>query len=156
MPNAPVPPPGVPVLVLNGPGLGLPGLREPDVHGTDTLAGIDGLGRGTAAALGLRADRGRGNHEAVLIDAVHEARTAHRGIVINPAGHGHTSVAVRDALAAVDLPVMEVHLSDIHRGEASRGHSHVPAVAGTVICGAGAHGHALALTHPAQLLEDNR
>ncbi|MFE9725214.1 type II 3-dehydroquinate dehydratase [Streptomyces sp. NPDC005794] len=156
MPNPPAPPPGVPVLVLNGPNLDLLGLREPGVYGTDTLADIDELCRSAAAAHGLRADCRRSNHEGVLIDAVHEARTAHRGIVINPAGYSHTSVALRDALAAVELPVVEVHLSNIHRREAFRHHSYVSAVADTVICGAGAHGYALALTHLAQLLEENR
>ncbi|MGW4228900.1 type II 3-dehydroquinate dehydratase [Streptomyces sp. NPDC004980] len=147
---------GAPVLVLNGPNLGLLGLREPAVYGTGTLADVEELCRTVAAARGLYADCRQSNHERVLIDAVHEARTAHRGIVINPAGYSHTSVALRDALAAVALPVVEVHLSNIHRREAFRHHSHVSAVADTVICGAGAHGYAMALTHLAQLLEENR
>ncbi|MET9589971.1 type II 3-dehydroquinate dehydratase [Streptomyces sp. NPDC006516] len=156
MPNPPAPLPGVPVLVLNGPNLDLLGLREPAVYGKDTLADLDELCRSTAQAHGLRADCRQSNHEGVLIDAVHEARTAHRGIVINPAGYSHTSVALRDALAAVELPVVEVHLSNIHRREAFRHHSYVSSVAETVICGAGAHGYALALTHLARLLEGNR
>lgn len=155
MPNPPAPPPGVPVLVLNGPNLDLLGLREPAVYGKDTLADVDELCRATAEAHGLRADCRQSNHEGVLIDAVHEARTAHRGIVINPAGYSHTSVALRDALAAVELPVVEVHLSNIYRREAFRHHSYVSAVAETVICGAGAHGYAMALTHLARLLEEN-
>ncbi|MCX5412884.1 type II 3-dehydroquinate dehydratase [Streptomyces sp. NBC_00059] len=156
MPNPAAPPPGVPVLVLNGPNLNLLGLREPAVYGKDTLADVDELCRSTAAAHGLLADCRQSNHEGVLIDAVHEARTAHRGIVINPAGYSHTSVALRDALAAVELPVVEVHLSNIHRREEFRHHSHVSGVADTVICGAGAHGYAMALTHLARLLEENR
>ncbi|MFG2426837.1 type II 3-dehydroquinate dehydratase [Streptomyces sp. NPDC048590] len=160
MPNPQVPPTGVPVpgpvLVLNGPNLNLLGLREPEVYGTDTLAGIELLCRRTAAAHGLYADCRQSNHEGVLIDAVHEARTGHRGIVINPAGYSHTSVALRDALAAVELPVVEVHLSNIHRREEFRHHSFVSAVADTVICGAGTHGYALALTHLARILEENR
>ncbi|MFD9290959.1 type II 3-dehydroquinate dehydratase [Streptomyces sp. NPDC060030] len=156
MPNPPVPLAGVPVLVLNGPNLGLLGLREPEVYGEDTLADVDELCRSTATAHGLRADCRQSNHEGVLVDAIHEARTAHRGIVINPAGYSHTSVAVRDALAAVELPVVEVHLSNIHRREPFRHHSHVSAVADAVICGAGTHGYALALAHLAQLLEANR
>ncbi|MFD4029056.1 type II 3-dehydroquinate dehydratase [Streptomyces sp. NPDC058637] len=150
---------GAPVLVPKGPDLGLfgpLGLREPAVYGTGTLADIEELRRTVAAARGLHADCRQSNHEGVLTDAVHEARTVHRGIVINPAGYSHTSVALRDALAAAGLPVVEVHLSDIHRREAFRHHSHVPAVADTVICGAGAHGDAMALTHLAQLLEENR
>ncbi|MFD9500648.1 type II 3-dehydroquinate dehydratase [Streptomyces sp. NPDC060035] len=156
MPNHADAPQGAPVLVLNGPNLGLLGLRELAVYGRGTLADIEELCRRTAAEHGLRADCRQSNHEGVLIDAVHEARTAHRGIVINPAGYSHTSVALRDALAAVELPVVEVHLSNIHRREAFRHHSCVSGVVGTVICGAGAHGYAMALTHLAQLLEENR
>ncbi|WP_328907134.1 type II 3-dehydroquinate dehydratase [Streptomyces sp. NBC_00234] len=136
-----------PVLVLNGPNLDLLGLREPTVYGTDTLAGIEKLCHDTAAGLGLSVDFRQSNHEGVLIDAVHEARTAHRGIVINPAGYTHTSVALRDALAAAELPVIEVHLTNIHRREPFRHHSYVSGVADAVLCGTGAHGYALALTH---------
>ncbi|MGN9796396.1 type II 3-dehydroquinate dehydratase [Streptomyces sp. OZ13] len=142
-----------PVLVLNGPNLNLLGLREPAIYGTDTLDRIESLCHDTGKPLGLHVDFRQSNHEGVLIDAVQEARTAHRGIVINPAGYSHTSVALRDALAAVGLPVVEVHLSNIHRREPFRHHSHVSGVADTVICGAGAHGYALALTHLAQLTQ---
>jgi 3-dehydroquinate dehydratase II len=146
----------VPVLVLNGPNLNLLGLREPGIYGKETLAAIEELCRETAQAHGLRADCRQSNHEGVLIDAVHEARTAHRAIVINPAGYSHTSVALRDALAAVELPVVEVHLSNIHKREAFRHHSYVSAVADTVICGAGSHGYALALAHAATLVRERR
>lgn len=146
----------IPVLVLNGPNLNLLGLREPGIYGKDTLAGIEELCRETAAAHGLRADCRQSNHEGTLIDAVHGARTEHRAIVINPAGYSHTSVALRDALAAVELPVVEVHLSNIHKREAFRHHSYVSAVADTVICGAGAHGYALALAHAATLVREKR
>ncbi|MEV8566902.1 type II 3-dehydroquinate dehydratase [Streptomyces sp. NPDC051322] len=156
MPNHTGTAPGIPVLVLNGPNFNLLGLREPAVYGKDTLADVEELCRSAANAHGLRADCRQSNHEGGLIDAVHEARTAHRGIVINPAGYSHTSVALRDALAAVELPVVEVHLSNIHRREAFRHHSYVSAVADTVICGAGAHGYALALAHLAQLVKETR
>lgn len=146
----------VPVLVLNGPNLNLLGLREPDVYGKETLEGVEDLCRRTAAEHGLTADCRQSNHEGVLIDAVHEARTEHRAIVINPAGYSHTSVALRDALAAVELPVVEVHLSNIHKREAFRHHSYVSAVADAVICGAGAHGYALALAHAATLVQETR
>ncbi|OEV07190.1 3-dehydroquinate dehydratase [Streptomyces nanshensis] len=146
----------IPVLVLNGPNLNLLGLREPDIYGKETLAGIEEMCRETAAAHGLRADCRQSNHEGALIDAVHEARTGHRAIVINPGGYSHTSVALRDALAAVELPVVEVHLSNIHKREAFRHHSYVSAVADTVICGAGAHGYALALAHAATLVREKR
>jgi 3-dehydroquinate dehydratase-2 len=151
-------PPGPlpPVLVLNGPNLNLLGLREPRVYGTETLADAEELCHRAAAAHGLRADVRQSNHEGVLIDAVHEARTAHSGIVINPAGYSHTSVALRDALAAADVPVAEVHLSNIHRREPFRHHSYVSAVADVVICGAGTHGYALALAHLATLAKGER
>ncbi|MEV4974695.1 MULTISPECIES: type II 3-dehydroquinate dehydratase [Streptomyces] len=142
-----------PVLVLNGPNLNLLGLREPAIYGRDTLADVEALCHATAADLRLRVDFRQSNHEGVLIDALQEARTAHRGIVINPAGYSHTSVALRDALAAAELPVVEVHLSNIHRREPFRHHSYVSAVADTVICGAGTHGYALALTHLARLTQ---
>ncbi|MFF2076121.1 type II 3-dehydroquinate dehydratase [Kitasatospora sp. NPDC058162] len=145
-----------PVLVLNGPNLNLLGLREPEVYGSTTLAEIEALCRATATDHGLRVDFRQSNHEGVLIDAVHEARTAHRGIVVNPAGYTHTSVALRDALAAVALPVVEVHLSNIHRREPFRHHSYVSAVADAVICGAGAHGYQLALAHLARLIPQDR
>ncbi|MFD7325858.1 type II 3-dehydroquinate dehydratase [Streptomyces sp. NPDC059875] len=146
----------IPVLVLNGPNLNLLGLREPAIYGTDTLDAIERLCHDTGERLGLRVDVRQSNHEGVLIDTVQEARTTHRGIVINPAGYSHTSVALRDALAAVGLPVVEVHLSNIHRREAFRHHSYVSGVADAVICGAGAHGYALALTHLAQLTRDTQ
>ncbi|NLU73128.1 type II 3-dehydroquinate dehydratase [Streptomyces sp. HNM0575] len=157
----------IPVLVLNGPNLNLLGLREPGIYGSDSLETIEELCRSTAKAHGLRADCRQSNHEGVLIDAVHEARTAHRAIVINPAGYSHTSVALRDALAGVasaapggpgaaPMPVVEVHLSNIHKREAFRHHSYVSAVADAVICGAGAHGYALALAHVATLLREGR
>ncbi len=156
MPNPAEGAPAAPVLVLNGPNLNLLGLREPRIYGHDTLADIETLCRATAAEHGLRADLRQSNHEGELIDAVHEARTAHRGIVINPAGYSHTSVALRDALAAADLPVVEVHLSNIHRREEFRHFSYVSGVADAVICGAGPHGYALALAHLARLLEGTR
>ncbi|MEV0491180.1 type II 3-dehydroquinate dehydratase [Streptomyces atratus] len=144
------------VLVLNGPNLNLLGLREPDVYGTGTLADVEAICRAAAADRGLRVDFRQSNHEGVLIDAVHEARAAHRGIVVNPAGLTHTSVALRDALAAAERPIVEVHLSNIHRREPFRHHSYVSAVADAVICGAGPHGYALALAHLAQLIPQDR
>lgn len=149
-------PGGAPVLVLNGPNLNLLGLREPHLYGTESLADVRTRCEETAVGLGLAVDFRQSNHEGVLIDAIHEARTAHRGVVINPAGYSHTSVALRDALAATDLPVIEVHLTNIHRREEFRHHSYVSAVADAVICGAGVHGYALALTHLARLLGENR
>jgi 3-dehydroquinate dehydratase-2 len=139
------------VLVLNGPNLNLLGVREPAVYGKETLADVEALCRETGTAHGLQVDCVQSNHEGVLIDTVHAARGTHQGIVINPGGYSHTSVALRDALAAVDLPSVEVHLSNIHTREPFRRHSHVSAVVDAVICGAGPHGYALALAHVAHL-----
>ncbi|GAA4157121.1 type II 3-dehydroquinate dehydratase [Actinomadura keratinilytica] len=137
------------VLVLNGPNLNLLGRREPDLYGTATLAEIEARCHAVADRHGLRVDFRQSNHEGVLVDAVQEGAD---GIVINPAAYGHTSVALRDALAAVDVPTVEVHLTNIHAREAFRHTSHTAAVSDAVICGAGAHGYELALLHLAELI----
>lgn len=133
------------VLVLNGPNLDLLGTRQPEVYGRQTLADVEALCRATAASLGLAVDFRQSNAEGTLIDAVHEARTEMAGIVINPAGYSHTSIALMDALAACDLPIAEVHLSNIHRREEFRHLSYVSKVAGAVLAGCGAQGYDLAL-----------
>ena len=100
---------------------------------------------GRAAEHGLTVDFRQSNHEGELIDWIQEARTSHAGVLINPAAYSHTSIAIRDALAAVDRPIAEVHISNVHRREAFRHHSHVSAVADVVIAGAGVQGYALAV-----------
>ncbi|TXS47909.1 type II 3-dehydroquinate dehydratase [Streptomyces sp. OR43] len=140
------------VLVLNGPNLNLLGTREPALYGSDTLADVEKLCQETAAAHGLEADCRQSNHEGALVDAIHEARTGFDGIVINPGAYSHTSVAIRDALAAVERPVVEVHLTNIHRREEFRHHSYVSGVAAAVICGAGTDGYVFALMRLATLL----
>ncbi len=147
-------PPPPSVLVLNGPNLNLLGLREPGLYGSATLADVESLCRAVAARHGLGVDFRQSNHEGELIDAVHEARTGAAALVVNAAGYTHTSVALRDALATVDAPVVEVQL-DIHRREPYRHRSYVAEAADAMICGAGVHGYALALTHVAHLLEKN-
>jgi 3-dehydroquinate dehydratase-2 len=144
------------VLVLNGPNLNLLGSREPELYGATTLAEIETMCHTAAAENGLRVDFRQSNHEGVLIDAVHEARTNADGIVVNPAGYGHTSVALCDALAAVEIPIVEVHLTNIHRREAFRRKSYTAEVADALICGAGADGYVLALAHLSRLLEKAR
>ncbi|MGI5159012.1 type II 3-dehydroquinate dehydratase [Microbispora sp. CA-102843] len=146
-------PPDPRVLVLNGPNLNLLGRREPAVYGTTTLADIEALSLAAAREHGLALDFRQSNHEGVLIDAVQEAGREMDAIVINAGGYTHTSVALRDALAAVGLPVVEVHLTNIHRREPYRRHSYVSEVADALICGAGPHGYALALAHAAMLLK---
>jgi 3-dehydroquinate dehydratase-2 len=133
------------VLVLNGPNLNMLGVREPDTYGAQTLADIEALCRQTADRLGLAIDFRQSNHEGELVTWIQQGREDFDGILINPAGYSHTSVAILDALRAVGLPVIEVHLSNIHAREAYRHHSYVSSVARGVICGLGATGYRLAL-----------
>ncbi|MSP81658.1 MAG: type II 3-dehydroquinate dehydratase [Alphaproteobacteria bacterium] len=133
------------IFVLNGPNLNLLGTREPGIYGRQTLADIRALCAGKAKELGLEVDVRQSNHEGVLIDWVHEAKDKARGIAINPGGYTHTSVALMDAISAVGLPTVEVHLSNIQRREEFRRHSYVGQAATGSICGFGAEGYGLAL-----------
>jgi 3-dehydroquinate dehydratase-2 len=133
------------LLLVNGPNLNLLGVREPDTYGTDSLDDVVDLVRSTAARWDLGVDAVQSNHEGVLIDAIHAARGTCAAIVINPGAFTHTSVALRDALTGVALPVAEVHMSNIHRREPFRHHSFVSDVAELVIVGAGLRGYAYAV-----------
>lgn len=133
------------VVVLNGPNLNLLGEREPEIYGHETLADVERLCAGRAQQHGWALDFRQTNHEGVLIDAIQEVRRSAVGLVINAAGWTHTSVAVRDALAAVAGPVVEVHISDIHAREDFRRHSYVSDVAAAVIVGRGTQGYVEAL-----------
>lgn len=134
------------VLVLHGPNLNLLGTREPEVYGRTTLADIDRDLAALGTELGLRVQSFQSNHEGALIDRVHAAREdGTRWVIINPAGYTHTSVALRDALAALDRPFVEVHLSNVHRREPFRHHSYFSDLAQAVIAGCGAPGYSLAL-----------
>jgi 3-dehydroquinate dehydratase-2 len=134
------------VLVLHGPNLNLLGTREPAVYGSATLPDIDRELTKIATEAGSTLECLQSNHEGVLIDRVHAARADGTDfIVINPGGFTHTSVALRDAFAAVAIPFVEVHLSNIHRREPFRHHSYFSDLAEGVICGLGAQGYALAL-----------
>ncbi|WP_118180308.1 type II 3-dehydroquinate dehydratase [Paraburkholderia phosphatilytica] len=141
------------VLVLNGPNLNLLGTREPTIYGAETLADVERRCRDAAARLELQIDFRQSNAEHQLIDWLHESRTTVQGIVINPAAYTHTSVALADALAAIDKPVIEVHISNVHRREAFRHHSYVSALAEAVIIGCGTQGYELALERMATILK---
>ena len=142
------------LLLLNGPNLNLLGTREPEVYGASTLADIESAAQAQAQAAGASLSCFQSNHEGALIDRIHAARTEGvDAIVINPGGLTHTSVALRDALAGVAIPFVEVHISNIHKREAFRHHSYVSAVAQAVICGCGTQGYVLALERMAQILK---
>jgi 3-dehydroquinate dehydratase-2 len=144
------------IAVLNGPNLNLLGLREPDIYGSGTLDELETLCAETAEGLGLAIDFRQTNLEGELISWVHEARGNAAGLVINPAGYSHTSIALMDALLAVDLPVIEVHLSNIHNRETFRAHSYVSRAAQGVICGLGFAGYRLALIALSDILEEDQ
>jgi 3-dehydroquinate dehydratase II len=134
-----------PVFILNGPNLNLLGLREPHIYGTETLAGLEARCTVKARELGLSVAFRQSNHEGQLIDWIHAARDEASGLVINPGAYTHTSVALYDALSAVTLPIIEVHLSNIYKRESFRHHSYVSPAALGVICGLGPLGYELAL-----------
>jgi 3-dehydroquinate dehydratase II len=134
------------VYVLNGPNLNLLGTREPEIYGHATLADVEKLCRATAQRHGLTVDFRQSNHEGEIIDWIQEARKEKAaGLVINPAGYSHTSVAILDALATLEVPIIEVHISNIHAREQFRRRSYVSQVARAVLCGFGAEGYALAI-----------
>jgi 3-dehydroquinate dehydratase-2 len=142
------------IAVLNGPNLNMLGSREPTLYGAASIEDLDALCAETAVALDLAIDFRQTNHEGELITWVQECRDRARGIVINPAGYGHTSVALVDALLASELPIVEVHLTNIHARESFRHVSLVSRVANGVICGLGIRGYGLALTALAEMLLD--
>ncbi len=133
------------VLILHGPNLNLLGAREPSIYGTLSLDGIDSAITELAEELALTVDIRQSNGEGELVNWIQEARSGYSGVIINPAGYTHTSVAIRDAIAAVGLPTIEVHLSNIHQREKFRRHSYVAGVALGQISGLGPNGYLLAL-----------
>lgn len=134
------------LLLVNGPNLNLLGTREPGIYGTATLADVERLTTDAAAARGFEVRAVQSNHEGVLIDAIHDAREDCAGIVINAGGYTHTSIALRDALSAVALPVAEVHISDLSAREDFRQHSYIADVAAVHVVGEGVAGYARAVS----------
>lgn len=141
------------ILVLNGPNLNLLGQRQPEVYGSTSLADIENLCRNTARALGLSLTFEQSNSEGAMIDLIHAARGQHNGIILNAGAYTHTSIALMDALSSVELPAIELHLSNIHAREEFRHTSYIAKVAIGVICGFGAQGYELALRAMAQKLQ---
>lgn len=133
------------ILVLNGPNLNLLGTRQPEVYGSTTLEMVEDACRQHAQAAGAVATCMQSNHEGALIDAIHAAKGTQDGIILNAGAYTHTSIALMDAIASVELPVVEVHLSNIHAREQFRHHSYIAPVAIGQICGFGAQGYSLAI-----------
>jgi len=133
------------VLVLHGPNLNLLGQREPEVYGSLTLEGINRLLDSEARSLKVKVSSFQSNHEGALVDAIHQARGRYVGLLINAGAYTHTSVAIRDAIAAVAIPTVEVHLSNIYRRESFRHHSYIAPVAVGQISGFGAESYRLGL-----------
>lgn len=133
------------VLILNGPNLNLLGTRQPEVYGATRLDDIETMCQNHADALKMRLSFAQSNHEGVLIDHIHGARGSHNGIILNAGAFTHSSIALMDAISSVELPVIEVHLSNIHAREPFRHKSYIAPVAIGQICGFGAQGYLLAL-----------
>ena len=133
------------LLILNGPNLNLLGTRQPEVYGRTTLEDIRNLCAAEASAHGMTIAFAQSNHEGTLIDEIHAARGRHAGIVLNAGAYTHTSVALMDAISSAAVPLVEVHLSNIHTREAFRHKSYIAPVALGQICGFGANGYALAI-----------
>lgn len=140
------------IAILNGPNLGLLGLRQPEIYGRETLADLEARCRALAGELGLDVRFMQSDAEHEIIHAIHAARQDAFGIVINPAAYTHTSIAIMDALKTFEGPVVEVHISNVHGRESFRHRSYVSLVATAVMAGFGTHGYLLALRHMAQLV----
>ncbi len=144
------------VAVLNGPNLNLLGKRQPEIYGRETLGDVEADCRRVAAELGLEIEFRQSNREYELIDWIHEARGRAAAILINPAAFTHTSVAILDALNTFEGPIIEVHISNVHKREDFRRHSYVSGVASGVIAGCGVQGYELALRRIAKLVGEGK
>jgi 3-dehydroquinate dehydratase-2 len=142
------------ILILNGPNLNMLGAREPELYGSDTLEGIGMACQHKGQTLGMLVDFRQSNEEGELVSWIQTAAADFSGIVLNAAAYSHTSIAILDALRAADLPVIEVHLSNVYRRESFRSHSYVSQAALGVICGLGSQGYLLALDALAKILDE--
>jgi 3-dehydroquinate dehydratase II len=144
------------IYILNGPNLNLLGKREPHIYGHETLADVEAECRRVAAECGHAIEFRQSNAEFQIIDWIHEAREKALAIIINPGAFTHTSIAILDALNACKCPILEVHISNVHRRESFRHHSYVSLAATGVMAGFGTHGYQLAIRHVAHLLEKKK
>lgn len=140
------------IMILNGPNLNMLGVREPAIYGRETLGDIEDACRAGAEDLDLGIDFRQSNHEGELVSWIHEARDSADGIIINAGAYTHTSVAILDALTLAELPVIEVHLSNIYKRESFRHHSYISPVARGVLCGFGGQGYVLAMQAMARII----
>lgn len=141
------------ILLINGPNLNLLGTREPEIYGSTTLADVVALAQKQCASLSVEFDSIQSNHEGALIDRIHEARGKVDAVVINPGALTHTSVALRDALLGVEIPFVEVHISNVHKREPFRHHSYLSDKAEAVICGLGVYGYEAAIAFAAKSIK---
>jgi len=133
------------VLILNGPNLNLLGTRQPEVYGHTTLEDIRQMCETHGEVTGVKVEFLQSNHEGAMVDAIHAARGTHDGIILNAGAYTHTSIALMDAIASVELPAIELHLSNVHAREPFRHSSYIAKVSVGIICGFGAHGYVLAM-----------
>ena len=133
------------LLVLNGPNLNLLGARQPEVYGPETLGDIEGMCRAYAQVKGVGFEFAQSNHEGALVEHLHAAKGTHDAVIFNAGAYTHTSVALMDAIVSIELPVIELHLSNVHAREAFRHKSYLAPVAIGIICGFGARGYTLAM-----------
>lgn len=138
------------ILVINGPNLNLLGTREPHIYGSTTLGDVEAAAKEQASSLGATLATFQSNHEGAIVDRIHEARGSVDAIVINPAGFTHTSVAIRDALLGVEIPFVELHVSNVHAREPWRAHSYFSDKAVAIVCGLGVFGYTAAIEFAAK------
>jgi 3-dehydroquinate dehydratase II len=143
----------LPIYIVNGPNLNLLGTREPEVYGYTTLPQVEQMCAAQAKGHGLSITFRQSNHEGEIVDILQEARTGACGLIINPAGYGHTSIAILDSIQMLKMPVIEVHLSNIHRREPYRNHSYVSKGATGIVMGLGAQGYLRAIDAIAQIVK---